>query len=92
MSDASSLVIICIILGVIIFCGLPVLIPWYWQHKRERMGPNERYYRMQYKEEEEHTLSSLGNCASCGQPLAEFEMCSYGDICDSCHNKEEEED
>ena len=36
MSAASTLVIICIILGVIIFCGLPVLIPWWWQERRER--------------------------------------------------------
>ena len=29
------------------------------------------------------------NCANCGEPLSEFEECSYGDLCMFCHDREE---
>ena len=33
----------------------------------------------------------LGYCLECGQPLTEFDMCSYGDTCMSCYERLEEE-
>jgi hypothetical protein len=33
----------------------------------------------------------LGYCIGCGVPLTEGEMCSYGDLCDSCYEQLEEE-
>lgn len=30
-----------------------------------------------------------GYCMECGEPLSEFELCSYGDLCILCHEREE---
>ena len=31
----------------------------------------------------------MSNCENCDEPLSEFEMCSYGELCMSCHDREE---
>jgi len=30
----------------------------------------------------------MSYCENCGEPLSEFEMCSYGDLCIFCHEKD----
>ena len=34
----------------------------------------------------------MSYCETCGEPLCEFELCSYGDLCMFCYDRQEEED
>ena len=34
----------------------------------------------------------MSYCISCGEPLSEFELCSYGDMCMTCYDELEEDE